>query len=480
MLVELKERTEDIHKVVIEDNKFCVSVHYRHVKDDQEYDRLEEEVKRVLINYPQFHMTRGKKVLEIRPSIEWNKGHALEYLLRNLGFDDSRNLLPIYIGDDTTDEDAFKAMRMQRWLSRKPADSLDDHHVLDDQNYTCWLKEHPSAISSFQRMMDASKGKQIAVFLDYDGTLSPIVSDPDRAFMSDQMRAAVRDVSKHFPTAIISGRSREKVYSFVKLNEVYYSGSHGMDTMGPPPKTKSCDETYHYKTTDEEDYNHLIEAASSVVVSEYDLGGEGDLFKAPQPIIQQPLDPACITIISDTFSQHQLEVAADIQKEEFLNDVFNECKNLLPKEAAPPGTGTGTEIESSPLSQVISFSFPDEIPVHSTSSQIPKSMSSDSLSSMDWIQLKSNFLNFTEIDFGMRRAFSEGDIKTLSDANTSVNCYPLRQPQVMTEDRMQKLSRYRNKKTKRNFGRKIKYACRKALADSQPRIRGRFAKTDTS
>ncbi|KAI7748587.1 hypothetical protein M8C21_012949 [Ambrosia artemisiifolia] len=242
-----------------------------------------------------------------------------------------------------------------------------------------------------------------------------------------------------------------------------------------------CHSHKFFTCLQDQDYNHLIEAASSVVVSEYDLGGEGDLFKAPQPIIQQPLvDPACITIISDTFSQHQLEVAADIQKQEFLNDVFNECNNLLPKEAAPPGTGTGTGIESSPLSQVISFSFPDEIPVAKEISQIPKSMSSDSLSSMDWIQLKSNFLNFTEIDFGMRRAFSEGDIKTLSDANTSVNYYPLRQPQVMTEDRMQKLSRYRNKKTKRNFGRKIKYACRKALADSQPRIRGRFAKTDTS
>ncbi|KAJ0095579.1 hypothetical protein Patl1_15870 [Pistacia atlantica] len=36
-----------------------------------------------------------------------------------------------------------------------------------------------------------------------------------------------------------------------------------------------------------------------------------------------------------------------------------------------------------------------------------------------------------------------------------------------TKDLREKLSRYRNKKTKRNFGRKIKYACRKALGDSQ-------------
>ena len=47
--------------------------------------------------------------------------------------------------------------------------------------------------------------------MDYDGTLSPIVDDPDRALMSDDMRSAVRNVAKYFPTAIISGRSRDKV-----------------------------------------------------------------------------------------------------------------------------------------------------------------------------------------------------------------------------------------------------------------------------
>lgn len=49
---------------------------------------------------------------------------------------------------------------------------------------------------------------------------------------------------------------------------------------------------------------------------------------------------------------------------------------------------------------------------------------------------------------------------------------------LKSEERKQKLNRYRKKKIQRNFGRKIKYACRKALADSQPRVRGRFAKMD--
>ncbi|CAA6672989.1 unnamed protein product [Spirodela intermedia] len=44
------------------------------------------------------------------------------------------------------------------------------------------------------------------------------------------------------------------------------------------------------------------------------------------------------------------------------------------------------------------------------------------------------------------------------------------------EERRKKISRYMKKRTRRNFGRNIKYACRKVLADSQPRVRGRFAK----
>lgn len=48
-------------------------------------------------------------------------------------------------------------------------------------------KLHPSALSSFEELMATSKGKQVIMFLDYDGTLSPIVDDPDCAFMSDEV-----------------------------------------------------------------------------------------------------------------------------------------------------------------------------------------------------------------------------------------------------------------------------------------------------
>ncbi|KAK9914510.1 hypothetical protein M0R45_038285 [Rubus argutus] len=82
------------------------------------------------------------------------------------------------------------------------------------------MVEHPSALGSFDRMMKFAKGKRIVVFLDYDGTLSPIVDDLDRTLISNEMRAAVREVAKYLPTAVISGRSRDKVKGFVLLSNV--------------------------------------------------------------------------------------------------------------------------------------------------------------------------------------------------------------------------------------------------------------------
>ncbi|WCJ31854.1 Haloacid dehalogenase-like hydrolase (HAD) superfamily protein [Euphorbia peplus] len=116
-------------------------------------------------------------------------------------------------------------------IKSSPSNSLsEDQHS--------WVLHHPSALDMFEQIIEASKGKQIVMFLDYDGTLSPIVDDPDRAFMSNKMRATVRKLARCFPTAIVSGRCRDKVYSFVRLAELYYAGSHGMDIKGPAKGSK--------------------------------------------------------------------------------------------------------------------------------------------------------------------------------------------------------------------------------------------------
>ncbi|KAG1354489.1 putative Trehalose-phosphate phosphatase A [Cocos nucifera] len=101
------------------------------------------------------------------------------------------------------------------------------------------MLKYPSALNALEQITACAKGKKIALFLDYDGTLSPIVDNPEHAYMPSAMRTAVKNVAKYFPTAIISGRSRDKVYEFVGLTELHYAGSHGMDIMGPVRESES-------------------------------------------------------------------------------------------------------------------------------------------------------------------------------------------------------------------------------------------------
>ncbi|KAG2551568.1 hypothetical protein PVAP13_9KG377800 [Panicum virgatum] len=122
--------------------------------------------------------------------------------------------------------DSMKASSPRHRLRAPLTGAADAEH--DD-----WMERHPSALDRFDALAAAAKGKQVAVFLDYDGTLSPIVEDPDRAVMTDEMREAVRGVAARFPTAIVSGRCCDKVFGFVRLAELYYAGSHGMDIRGP-------------------------------------------------------------------------------------------------------------------------------------------------------------------------------------------------------------------------------------------------------
>ncbi|KAK7282802.1 hypothetical protein RIF29_11868 [Crotalaria pallida] len=102
-----------------------------------------------------------------------------------------------------------------------------------NQEKSAWNLYHPSALDMFDQIISNSKGKQIVTFLDYDGTLSPIVADPDKAYMSTKMKGTLKEIARHFPTAIVTGRCIDKVYNFVRLARVYYAGSHGMDIKGP-------------------------------------------------------------------------------------------------------------------------------------------------------------------------------------------------------------------------------------------------------
>jgi len=91
----------------------------------------------------------------------------------------------------------------------------------------------PSALERFEEIAGVAKGKEVAVFLDYDGTLTPIVEDPDKAFLSDSMKDALIELADHVTVAVISGRDRPDVQRLVGIKSIFYAGSHGFDIAGP-------------------------------------------------------------------------------------------------------------------------------------------------------------------------------------------------------------------------------------------------------
>lgn len=93
----------------VEDNELAVSVHYRNLVDKQQLPALESCVDGVVSDHPGLSKHHGKCVFELRPRSNWHKGKAVEYLLDALTLG-GPDVLPIYIGDDVSDEDAFAAL----------------------------------------------------------------------------------------------------------------------------------------------------------------------------------------------------------------------------------------------------------------------------------------------------------------------------------------------------------------------------------
>src|SRR5882724_6244570 len=97
---------------------------------------------------------------------------------------------------------------------------------------TLFVKMIPSALEHVQEIAGGSG--RAAVFLDYDGTLTPIVSQPEDAWLSDSMRQTLRELAARAPVvAILSGRDLDDVRRRVNIDSIVYAGSHGFDIAGP-------------------------------------------------------------------------------------------------------------------------------------------------------------------------------------------------------------------------------------------------------
>ncbi|MCP4650665.1 MAG: trehalose-phosphatase [PVC group bacterium] len=109
IIERLKKEVGTIEGVIIEEKKFSMAVHYRLVADEH-LELIEAAVLAVVEAHPQLRLMRGKKVYEILPAIDWNKGKAVRWIMKamNISWEDST---VVYIGDDTTDEYAFRVVR---------------------------------------------------------------------------------------------------------------------------------------------------------------------------------------------------------------------------------------------------------------------------------------------------------------------------------------------------------------------------------
>lgn len=108
---ELRKELAGITGAHLERKRFSIAAHYRNV-NERDFPKVERIVNTVAARHHKLRRMEGKKVYELLPDIDWDKGKAVLWLLEALA-SESPNLRPIYIGDDRTDEDAFRALKQR-------------------------------------------------------------------------------------------------------------------------------------------------------------------------------------------------------------------------------------------------------------------------------------------------------------------------------------------------------------------------------
>ena len=93
------------------------------------------------------------------------------------------------------------------------------------------------------------RGYPLFLFLDYDGTLSPLRSHPSEATMSKEMRRALEVCVEREDTevAVVSGRALADVAKMVDRPDVIYAGNHGLEIEGPRIETFHHEDLVHYR-----------------------------------------------------------------------------------------------------------------------------------------------------------------------------------------------------------------------------------------
>lgn len=105
----VKKETAALPGVLVENKVYTLSLHTRlaDVTDERRAHLALMHAARQALRRRQVVIRRGKKVLEVRPAARWDKGRAVRAIMESV----SPPVFSVYVGDDNTDEDAFRALR---------------------------------------------------------------------------------------------------------------------------------------------------------------------------------------------------------------------------------------------------------------------------------------------------------------------------------------------------------------------------------
>jgi len=139
---ELREALDDIAGAQLERKHFSVAAHYRNVSE-KDVSRVAQAVDAVATKHRELRKINGKKVYELLPDIDWNKGTAVLWLLETLEFERGK-AFPVFIGDDRTDEDAFSALKERGasiLVSEQPQVTAANYSLKNPEDVERFLQE---------------------------------------------------------------------------------------------------------------------------------------------------------------------------------------------------------------------------------------------------------------------------------------------------------------------------------------------------
>src|SRR5215213_4055306 len=89
------------------------------------------------------------------------------------------------------------------------------------------ISDLPHALAHSDELTRLLDVRSPAVFLDYDGTLTPIVDRPEDAVISHRMRRLGRELAGQCRVCLVSARDRRVVQDFIRLDPLIAPGRHG-------------------------------------------------------------------------------------------------------------------------------------------------------------------------------------------------------------------------------------------------------------